>query len=80
VKWANENPNATITLKGYADKATGTPDFNKKIAQKRTETVMKALTEKGISENRIKVEVIGDAEQPFAKSEDNRAVIIESGE
>ena len=80
VKWANENPNATITLKGYADKATGTPDTNKKIAKKRVETIKKALTDKGISENRIKAEVIGDAKQPFANSDDNRAVIIESEE
>ena len=76
VKWANENPNATILLKGYADKETGTPVVNKNIAKQRTETVKKALRAKGIAAKRIKVEVKGDTEQPFANNDDNRVVII----
>ena len=80
VKWANEHPKATILLKGYADKATGTPEVNKRIAKMRTETIKKALVAKGISAKRMKVEVKGDTEQPFANNDDNRVVIILSEE
>ena len=80
VTWANENPKATILLKGYADKETGTPQVNKQIAKQRTEAVKKALRAKGIAAKRIKVEVKGDTEQPFANNDDNRVVIILSEE
>ena len=76
VKWAKENPKATILLKGYADKETGTPEVNKQIAKQRTETVKKALRAKGIAAKRVKVEVKGDTEQPFANNDENRVVII----
>ena len=80
VKWANEHPKATILLKGYADKGTGTPEVNKRIAKMRTESIKKALVAKGISAKRMKVEVKGDTEQPFANNDDNRVVIILSEE
>ena len=39
VKFANENPNAKISLVGYADKGTGTAAINKRLADQRVKTV-----------------------------------------
>ena len=75
VKWTNEHPKASILLTGYADKQTGTPEVNKRIAKERTNAVKKALTDKGVAANRIKIDVKGDTEQPFANNDDNRVVI-----
>ncbi len=75
VKWANEHPKASILLTGYADKQTGTPEVNKRYAKERVNTVKKALTEKGIAADRLKIDVKGDTEQPFANNDDNRVVI-----
>ena len=74
-EWANEYPKASIVLTGYADKQTGNSKVNKRIAAKRANAVKKALVEKGIAADRLKIEVKGDAEQPFANNDDNRVVI-----
>ena len=75
MEWANEYPKASIVLTGYADKQTGNTNINKRIAKLRADTVKKALVKKGISADRLKIEVKGDTEQPFANNDDNRAVI-----
>ena len=75
MEWANEHPKANIVLTGYADKETGNAGVNKRIAKQRANAVKKALVEKGIAEDRLKIEVKGDTEQPFANNDDNRAVI-----
>ncbi len=40
VKYMKENPDAKITLTGYADKGTGSAAFNDKIAARRAQTVL----------------------------------------
>jgi OOP family OmpA-OmpF porin len=75
VKWANENPKATILLTGYADKETGNARINKKIAADRADNVKKALVAKGVAVDRLKIDVKGDTEQPFANNDENRVVI-----
>lgn len=75
VKWANEHPQASIVLTGYADKETGNTKVNHKIAEQRANAVKNALVAKGIAADRLSIEVKGDTEQPFANNDDNRAVI-----
>ena len=75
VKWANENPKATIVLTGYADKGTGNANVNRRIAEQRANAVKDALVKKGVAADRLSVVVKGDTEQPFATNDDNRAVI-----
>ena len=35
-----EFPNTTYTVNGYADSATGTPEFNKELSLKRAQAVV----------------------------------------
>ena len=76
VKFANENPNAKISLVGYADKGTGTTAINKRLSDQRVKTVKDILVKKGIKASRISTESKGDTVQPFANNDDNRVVIV----
>ncbi len=70
------NPNATVTITGYADKGTGNATINKKLSVTRAKVVVDALVNKfGISQSRIKSDSKGDTEQPFEKGELNRVSI-----
>ena len=41
-----ESPNATYTINGYADSATGTPAFNQKLSLERAQVVKDLLVKK----------------------------------
>ena len=72
-----KNNTETITLVGYADRQTGTPDYNYKLSERRAEAVKKILVEKyGISADRIKASWEGDRQQPYAENVWNRIVIM----
>lgn len=72
-----KNNTETITLVGYADRQTGTPEYNYKLSQRRAESVKKVLVEKyGISADRIKTSWEGDRVQPYAENVWNRIVIM----
>ena len=50
-----EFPNATYTVNGYADSATGTPEFNKELSLKRAQAVVDVLVKDyGISADRLR--------------------------
>lgn len=72
------NPDAKITVASYADKKTGTPEFNQKLSEERSAVVMKILTEKyGIAKDRIMVVNNGDKQQPFPDNNSwNRVTIM----
>ena len=65
-----------VSIDGYADKGTGNPKINQGYAQKRAESVAKALQDKGVPAKQIKVSSHGDEIQPFADNDKNRCVII----
>lgn len=72
-----KNNTETITLVGYADRQTGTPEYNYKLSERRAEAVKKILVEKyGISADRIKASWEGDRKQPYAENVWNRIVIM----
>ena len=75
VAYMNKYENAKITLTGYADAQTGNPRYNKTLSQRRADSVAKALTDRGISRDRINVVAKGDVEQPFSVQSENRVVI-----
>ncbi len=77
VAWHKEYPAKTITVQGYADKGTGTPQLNVGYAQKRAEKVAAALKAKGVAADNLAVSSYGDTVQPFAENDKNRCVIIE---
>lgn len=75
VNYMNENPDAKLTLTGYADKGTGNNDINDRIASNRAETVYNALVNKGIAKSRMTKESKGSRVQPFAENDMNRVTI-----
>lgn len=75
--YLKENPNATVTVTGYADKGTGSMAYNIKLSANRSEAVAKALENKfGISRSRIIVKSMGeDMFQPYPDPVQNRVAI-----
>ena len=52
VKLLNENPNVTIELSAHCDRK-GSAEYNKRLSQRRAETVVAYLTSKGIARDRL---------------------------
>ena len=75
VEYMKENPDAKITLTGYADKGTGSVGFNDKIAARRALTVYNTLAAKGVAKSRMIKESKGCRVQPFEENDMNRVTI-----
>lgn len=75
VKYMKENPDAKITLTGYADKGTGSAAFNDKIAARRAQTVYNTLAAKGVAKSRMIKQSKGSRVQPFEENDMNRVTI-----
>ena len=69
------NPEATVTITGYADRATGYPAYNLKLSAARADRVAAALKAAGIDQSRITVDAKGDTVQPFGTPRQNRVAI-----
>jgi outer membrane protein OmpA-like peptidoglycan-associated protein len=71
------NPNARVTVTGYADKGTGSMSLNLKLAKKRAQKVVEALTNKyGIAADRITYDSMdSSAFQPYPDPVQNRVAI-----
>ena len=71
-------PNATYTVNGYADYATGTPAFNKELSLKRAQAVKNALVKNyGIAADRLNIEAGGGVDK-FGQPILNRVVLVKS--
>lgn len=76
-QYMNENPSTTITLTGYADKATGTEAYNRELSLRRAQAVGALLTDQyGIDPTRLTIAAEGSAVQPYANNAWNRIVIF----
>ena len=75
VTYMQENPDAKITLTGYADKGTGSAAINDKIAARRAQSVYNTLAAKGVAKNRMIKKSMGSRVQPFEKNAMNRVTI-----
>lgn len=75
VSFLKQNPNATVTISGYADKATGTASRNMTLSEQRANVVKKALTDAGIAASRITTGYFGDTQQVSTVPEMNRVAI-----
>ncbi len=71
------HPDAKVTVTGYADKGTGTKQFNLRLSAKRAEVVAKTLQNQfGIAASRIMVKSMGEDEfQPYPDPVQNRVAI-----
>ena len=73
-------PNATYTVNGYADSATGTPSINQKLSMERAQAVKDLLVKKyGISADRLTVAAGGGVDK-FGQPILNRVVLVESAQ
>lgn len=71
----NEYPDANVTLCGYADRGTGNPTINARLAEQRVNAVADALVNKyNIDRSRISTDHKGDVVQPM-EGTDNRVTI-----
>jgi outer membrane protein OmpA-like peptidoglycan-associated protein len=70
------NSNLKVTLVGYADKQTGSEEFNKQLSIKRVNAVKNILVHRWkVSESKISVTAVGSEVQYFEANNWNRAVV-----
>ncbi|MDR0742897.1 MAG: OmpA family protein [Tannerella sp.] len=71
--------NLPIKVVGYADKKTGTTDYNQGLSERRAKAVAKRLTDQyGIPTEKISIEWKGDTQQPYEINNWNRVVIMDT--
>jgi Outer membrane protein and related peptidoglycan-associated (lipo)proteins len=76
-EYLKANNNAKVNIVAYADRQTGTPEYNFALSERRARAVADALTnEYGIDSNRISIDWKGDTEQPYAENDWNRVAIF----
>lgn len=76
-EWLKANPNEKIIIAGYADRDTGTAEYNMQLSQRRADVVKNALIEKyGIDADRLTTKAFGSDEQEYSVNDWNRIVIF----
>ncbi len=79
-QWMKENPSCNVTVMGYADKNTGTAEYNKGLSQRRAEAVARILTEQyNIDRNRIQMVAHGSDSQLYPDNNDWNRIVVFSG-
>ena len=72
-----ENPDATISVTGYADSGTGTSEINRELSEKRAAKVVDMLVKAGIAKSRItSASVAGDRDSAQSPESNRVAVCI----
>jgi outer membrane protein OmpA-like peptidoglycan-associated protein len=76
VDYLNANPDAKVTVTGYADKGTGSKAINLRLAKQRADVVAEAIKKAGISASRIEAKSMSDdMYQPYIDPIQNRVAI-----
>ena len=75
VKYLNENPDAKVTITGYADRGTGTDERNNILAAERAQSVVDLFVRAGISGKRIRSFWSNIDRDPSAAPETNRVSV-----
>lgn len=76
-EYLKANPDVKLYVDGYADKDTGSNNWNMKLSQRRADNVMKVLTDEyGIDANRLEAKAFGCDEQPYSTNNWNRIVLF----
>lgn len=79
-EYLKTNPDVTVLIKGYADKDTGTADYNQQLSEQRAKAVYDVLTKTyGINPNRLSIDAKGSSSQPYTTNDWNRIVIFVPG-
>ena len=78
-QWLENYPDATITICGYADDETGSPDYNMKLSERRAQAVYDVLVNTyGVDAGRLTIKAFGSATQPYETNNWNRIVIFQN--
>lgn len=76
-QWLKANPDQKVVIVGYADKDTGTSEYNMTLSKKRADAVASQLINKyGIPASRLVVKYDGSNVQPYDTNDWNRIVIF----
>ena len=76
-EWMKANEDQNVMITGYADKDTGTSDYNMQLSKKRAEAVYDMLVnEYGINANRLATDAKGSDVQPYNVNNWNRIVVF----
>ena len=76
-EWMKANPEQKVAIQGYADKDTGTSEYNMGLSKRRAEAVQKVLVDKyGINPDRLSIQPEGSNVQPYDVNNWNRIVIF----
>ena len=70
-----DNPDAKITVTGYADSGTGTASINKTLSEQRAQTVIDMLKKAGIAASRIISAAAGGDRDASRSPESNRVAV-----
>ena len=80
-QWMKANPDQNVAIVGYADKDTGTSEYNMGLSQRRAQAVSDALVNKyGINPDRLSISAQGSDVQPYDVNNWNRIVIFNVAE
>ncbi|MDE6300232.1 MAG: OmpA family protein [Muribaculaceae bacterium] len=76
-EWMKQNPDQNVTICGYADKNTGSADYNMGLSKRRAEAVRDALVNQyGVNPDRLSIDAMGSTVQPYGTNNWNRIVIF----
>lgn len=76
-EWLKENPKQDVNIIGYADKDTGTAEYNLQLSERRANAVADMLVnEYGVNRDRLSVKYDGSSVQPYSTNNWNRVVIV----
>ena len=76
-EWLKANPSENVTIVGYADRDTGTAEYNMQLSERRANAVADALVNTyGIDRNRLTIRYDGSDSQPYSTNDWNRIVIF----
>lgn len=78
-KAMKQNPDVKWVINGYADSATGTPEGNQKLSERRAQVVYDALIAEGVSPDQLVTVANGGKENMFGKNKLNRVSIVQLG-
>jgi len=76
IKKLNANPDAKVSICGFADKQTGNPAGNMVLSEERAKIVTEALVNAGIDRSRIMTFWYGDEKQVSKYAERNRVAVM----
>ena len=77
-QYMKENPDVSIAVVGFADKDTGSAEYNQDLSMRRAQAVAdRMINDYGIPAGRVAVQAEGSSEQPYPAYNDwNRIVIF----